>query len=98
MPRWTSTSSTAGARPRAGEDGKSVERQIQLAREFAKGRGWAVVDKHVFVDESVSGTVPPDKRPGSSRLLAALRPKPPFRALIVMEQSRLSRDTARALD
>ncbi len=52
----------------------------------------------MYVDNDVSGTIPPDKRPSSSRLLAALTPKPPFHVLIVMEQSRLARDLARVLD
>src|SRR5213596_244902 len=54
---------------RSAADGNSAERQIARAREFAASRGWAVADRFVFKDEDVSGTVPPDRRPGSSKLL-----------------------------
>ena len=81
---------------RSSEDGRSVDRQVHLAREFAARRGWAVADEYVFSDANVSGAEFRN-RPGLSRLLAALPPRPPFGALIIMEQSRLGRDTIRTL-
>src|SRR2546426_12746428 len=81
---------------RSTADGKSVERQVANAREFAERQGWHV-NGDVFVDNDVSGTVPPELRPGMSKLLSALTPKPPFQRLVVMEQSRLGRDTAATL-
>ena len=51
---------------------------------------------HVYVDEAISGAEYL-KRPAYLRLMAALEPDPHFGALVVMEQSRLGRDTGRVL-
>lgn len=77
-------------------DDASVERQEELARAFAATKGWQVVDAHVYIDRVISGAECL-KRPAYRRLMAALDPAPPFGALIVMEQSRLGRDTGRVL-
>jgi DNA invertase Pin-like site-specific DNA recombinase len=49
-----------------------------------------VADAHVYADDGISGAEF-RKRPGYLALMNALRPRPPFQALIVMEQSRLGR-------
>lgn len=74
---------------RASEDAKSVARQVQLAKEFCKRKGWTVDERCVFKDDAVSGAK--ESRPGLDRLVAALSPKPRFNVLVVMEQSRLAR-------
>jgi site-specific DNA recombinase len=78
------------------DDQRSVARQVDNARAYAAGKGWTVVDEHVFVDDGISGTEF-DRRPGLQSLRAALKPRPRFEVLIVSEQSRLSRDTADTL-
>jgi site-specific DNA recombinase len=78
------------------DDAKSVARQLDQARAFAAKRGWQVDAAHVYVDDAISGAEYL-KRPAYLRLMAALEPAPPFGALVVMEQSRLGRDTGRVL-
>lgn len=69
---------------------KSVVRQLEEAREYARKKGWVV--KHEFVDDAISGAEF-DNRPGLMALLDALNPKPPFHILVVWESSRLGRET-----
>src|SRR5262245_9268605 len=78
------------------DNAKSVARQVALARAFAARQGWSVPEEHVYIDDAISGAEYV-KRPAYLRLMAALEPAPPFGALIVMEQSRLGRDTGRVL-
>src|SRR6266849_310170 len=80
---------------RSAEDGKSVERQREHATAFAATRGWRVDPDLIFSDEAISGGEF-KRRPGLARLLAALETKR-FETLIVMDQSRLGRDTIRTL-
>jgi DNA invertase Pin-like site-specific DNA recombinase len=47
-------------------------------------------EEHVYSDDAISGAEFV-RRPGFLRLMAALKPRPPFQALIVMAQSRLGR-------
>jgi site-specific DNA recombinase len=70
---------------------KSVTRQIDHAKAYATKKGWTVADEHVFVDDGISGAEFV-KRPGLSRLLNALRPKPSFQVLVMSEESRLGRE------
>src|SRR5690554_4730566 len=73
---------------------KSVDRQVQHARDYAARKGWIVLDEHVYVDDGVSGGEFAN-RPGLLRLLAALKPSPPFDVVIMAEASRLGRDRLR---
>jgi DNA invertase Pin-like site-specific DNA recombinase len=73
------------------DEEKSVTRQIDHAKAYATKKGWTVADEHVFVDDGISGAEFV-KRPGLSRLLNALRPKPPFQVLVMSEESRLGRE------
>jgi DNA invertase Pin-like site-specific DNA recombinase len=72
------------------DEEKSVTRQVEHARAYAARKGWSVADAHVYADDGISGAEFM-KRPGYLALMNALRPRPPFQVLIVMEQSRLGR-------
>src|SRR5215472_13601405 len=72
------------------DEEKSVTRQVERARAYATRKGWTVADAHVYVDDWISGAEFL-KRPGFLRLMNALKPRAPFQALIVMDQSRLGR-------
>ena len=73
------------------DEEKSVTRQIEHARAYAIKKSWTVVDKHVFVDDGISGAEFV-KRPGFIRLMNALKPRPPFQVLVMSEESRLGRE------
>jgi site-specific DNA recombinase len=77
-------------------DAKSVTRQVEHAKAYAKRKGWHVEDRFVYSDDGISG-VEFKHRPGLTRLRAALS-SPGFSILIVSEQSRLGRDTLRTLE
>jgi DNA invertase Pin-like site-specific DNA recombinase len=73
------------------DEQKSVTRQVEHARAYAERKGWTVADEFVFVDDAVSGAEFAT-RPGFVRLMAALRPRPPFQVLVMAEESRLGRE------
>src|SRR5687767_16006761 len=73
------------------EEQKSVTRQIDHARAYAAGKGWAVAEEHIYFDDGISGAEFAN-RPGFLRLMNALKPRPPFQALVVSEESRLGRE------
>jgi len=73
------------------EDAKSVTRQIEHAKAYAEKKGWMIDPAHIYVDDGISGAEFV-KRPDYVRLMTALKPKPPFQALIMMEASRLGRE------
>jgi DNA invertase Pin-like site-specific DNA recombinase len=70
------------------DEAKSVARQIEHGRAYAKRKGWTVADECVFVDDGISGAEFAS-RPGFVKMMAALKPKPPFDVLIMSEESRL---------
>lgn len=70
---------------------KSVTRQIEHARAYAASKGWTVDDAHVYLDDGISGAEFAN-RPGFLRLMNALKPRPPFGAVIMSEESRLGRE------
>ena len=74
-----------------GDPSRSVQRQVSHAREYATKKGWEAVEGHVYVDDGVSGGEFKN-RPGLLRLLNALKPKPPFDAVLMTEASRLGRE------
>ncbi len=74
------------------DDQKSVTRQVEHAKDYAKRKGWRVAEEHIYSDDGISGAEFA-KRPGLVRLLAALKPKPSFQVLIVSEESRLGRES-----
>jgi DNA invertase Pin-like site-specific DNA recombinase len=73
------------------DEQKSVTRQIDHARAYASRKGWAVSDQHIYVDDGISGAEFAN-RPGFVRLMNALKPRPPFQALVMSEESRLGRE------
>ncbi|HYT94007.1 MAG TPA: recombinase family protein, partial [Gemmataceae bacterium] len=78
---------------RSAADGKSVERQLELARKFCGDHGWSVASE--FVDDGISGGEF-HNRPGLDALRAAAgRRQQPFDTLVVMALSRLGRDRDR---
>ena len=74
------------------DDLKSVARQIQHARAYAKRNGWVVPEEHIYVDDGISGAEFA-ARPGFVRLMSALKPRPPFQVLVMSEVSRLGRES-----
>src|SRR5882724_4191023 len=73
------------------DEQKSVTRQVEHARGYATRKGWTVSDEYIFVDDAVSGAEFAT-RPGFVRLMAALKPRAPFQALVMSEESRLGRE------
>ena len=73
------------------DEAKSITRQVEHARAYAKKKGWIVADEFLFVDDGVSGAEFTN-RPGYMRLLNALKPRALFQVLIVSELSRLGRE------
>ena len=74
------------------DEAKSVTRQIEQAKAYAKRKGWTVADEQVYVDDGISGAEFAN-RPGFLRLMNALKPQPPFEVLIMSEESRLGRES-----
>jgi site-specific DNA recombinase len=70
---------------------ESIERQVAHARAYAARKGWTVADKHVYVDDGISGAEF-IRRPGFIRLMSALKPRAPFQVLVMSEESRLGRE------
>ena len=81
------------------DEAKSVTRQIEHATAYAARKGWTVRDEHVYVDDGISGAEFAN-RPGFVRLMAALKPRPPFQVLDhvrgVTARTRGDRDGLRA--
>lgn len=73
------------------DDQKSVARQVEHAREYGERRGWIVAEEHVYIDDGISGAEFTN-RPGFLRLMNAVKPRAPFQALVMSEESRLGRE------
>jgi site-specific DNA recombinase len=73
------------------DEAKSVRRQIEHARAYARRKGWTVADEHMYVDDGISGAEFTN-RPGFLRLMNALKPRPSFNVLVMSEESRLGRE------
>ncbi len=74
------------------DEEKSVTRQIEHAKAYARTKGWTVSDELIFIDDGISGAEFV-KRPGFIRLMNALKPNPSFQFLIMSEESRLGRES-----
>jgi site-specific DNA recombinase len=70
---------------------KSVTRQIEHAKAYAANKGWSVSEKYIFSDDGISGAEFV-KRPGFTRLMNSLKPRPAFQFLVMSEESRLGRE------
>lgn len=73
------------------DEGKSVTRQVEHGKAYAKSKGWDVREEFIFVDDGISGAEF-IKRPSFIRLMNSLKPKPPFQVLVMSEESRLGRE------
>ena len=73
------------------DEAKSVTRQKEHATAYAVRHGWTVPEACIFVDDGISGAEFAN-RPGFVRLMASLKPRPPFQVLIMSEESRLGRE------
>src|SRR5262245_11523630 len=73
------------------DEQKSVARQVEHGRAYARSKGWVVADEHVYVDDGISGAEFAN-RPGFLRLMNALKPRPRFQVLVMSEESRLGRE------
>ncbi len=78
------------------EEEKSVTRQRDHALDYAKTKGWRILPECMWVEpkEISGGTL---ERPALNALRKALKPKPTFQKLIVMDKDRLSRDLSDGL-
>ena len=74
------------------DEARSVTRQIGHAKAYALVKGWTVSDDHVYQDDGMSGAEFL-RRPGFQRLKETLKHRSPFQYLIVMEESRLGRES-----
>ena len=74
------------------DEARSVTRQIEHATLYAAKKGWTVPDELIFVDDGISGAEF-ERRPGFQRLLATLKHRPPFKFLVVMDESRIGRES-----
>jgi site-specific DNA recombinase len=73
------------------DEQKSVARQIDHARQYAKRKGWSVAEEHVYIDDGISGAEFAN-RPGFLRMMNSLKPRASFDVLIMSEESRLGRE------
>jgi site-specific DNA recombinase len=74
------------------EDARSVERQKARALEYSKRKGWTVLPEHIYQDDGISGAEF-ERRPGFQRLKDSLKRCVPFQYLVVMDESRLGRES-----
>jgi DNA invertase Pin-like site-specific DNA recombinase len=75
----------------ADADAKSVPRQVEDARTFARAKGWTVSDDHVYTDDAISGAET-RKLVNRQRLLDTIAAgRPPFQVLLLRDASRFSR-------
>src|SRR6059036_2040394 len=79
------------ARHAVSEEAKSVARQIENATAYATKKGWTVLPEYIFVDDGISGAEF-ERRRGLTALMQALKPRPPFQALVVSYVDRLGRE------
>jgi DNA invertase Pin-like site-specific DNA recombinase len=73
------------------DEDKSVATQIQNARAFAAGRGWAIDEAHVYADDAISGAET-TRLVDRQRLLDVIESgNAPFTVLLMRDPSRFSR-------
>src|ERR1700730_51145 len=75
----------------------SIDDQVRKCREHAERNEWEVLDRHIYIDEAVSGAS--TERDGLQKLLAAVtQPSRPFDCILIDDSSRLTRRLADALN
>jgi DNA invertase Pin-like site-specific DNA recombinase len=73
---------------------KSIDDQIRVCKNYAASNGMSIEDKHIYVDEAVSGSIV--NRPGLQALQMAAEDNQ-FEAVVVDDLSRLSRSNHQML-
>jgi DNA invertase Pin-like site-specific DNA recombinase len=74
------------------DEAKSVTRQVELARAYAEAKGWTVEDRHVYVDDGISGAAfGEEERPAMAALLVAAE-RGEFGVVVAMNEDRIGRD------
>ena len=73
---------------------KSIDDQIRVCRKYIENNGMTVEDKHIYIDEAISGSI--INRPGLQALESAAENKE-FDAVAVDDLSRLSRSNHQML-
>ncbi len=66
----------------------SIGDQVRKCREYAKAKGWEVLENQIYSDEAISGAT--SERPGLKRLFSAAEAKA-FDVILIDDSSRLSR-------
>jgi site-specific DNA recombinase len=77
--------------PGIADDAKSVTRQVERATAYAVKKGWTVAPALIYGDDGITGAEF-QRRPGFLRLMSALKPRPPFQVLVLMDEDRLGRE------
>src|SRR5258708_3541092 len=69
-------------------ENKSVARQVERGRAYARAKGWTLEEEHIYVDDGISGAEF-KKRPALLRLLIHVKE---FDVIVMSELSRLGRE------
>jgi len=75
----------------------SIDDQLRNCRDFAKQRGWKILDEQIYADHAVTGTAR-DRVQLQALLENALRESPPFQYVLVDDTSRLARDVVLSVE
>ena len=75
----------------------SIEDQIRLCREFAKERGWEVLDEHIYTDKATSGTSIKNRKALQKLIKIIESDESPFEYVLIEDTSRLARNIIDAL-
>ena len=76
------------------QSGKSIDDQVRVCKNYIHDRGLTLEDRHVFVDEAISGSI--INRPGLQALEKSIENKE-VDAIVVDDLSRLSRSNHQIL-
>jgi site-specific DNA recombinase len=79
------------------KEGYGLDAQLTRTQAQAVVKGWEVTPEHLYRDEGISGTLPPEERPGLAALLAAVTAGE-VTAVIVLGLDRLGRKAKLVLD
>jgi site-specific DNA recombinase len=74
------------------EEERSATMQLELARAYAARHGLTIAPEHVYVEKDGSSGAEFETRDQFMALIAALKPRPPFAALILYDKDRLGRE------
>jgi site-specific DNA recombinase len=71
-------------------EGHGLDSQLRKCMAFVESQGFTLLEKHIFRDEGLSGTLPKSQRPGLNNLVESAKRKE-FDVIIVYKIDRLSR-------